>query len=337
MDTGVNSKRMVRLRKKINRLVVSEYEAQFKKIRDRADYISQLEPFLEVLQLSLHPEEIRERVTGEVVLSLCVQAPQELFYAAGIRNFRLACGSFAAQQLTAGQLPPLTCPMIRSISGMLNCRDKEKITSYKAVIPTTCDWVVKAPELLGMGQDECFFMELPHLREQEKASERWLEEVYGLKKWLEQLTGRKITRKVLRHAINTYNKAHELFTQLVEMRRRQRLPMIHFAVIANAMIYDDIQQWMGHLENYLEQLPAPAERSVPVFFAGSPLHFPNYKMLQLIEDAGMTIAADDVCSLERILPGSTCYEDTSEYGLLRALAEKNHRASVLPLVITRDA
>ena len=29
-------------------------------------------------------------------------------------------------------------------------------------------------------------------------------------------------------------------------------------------------------------------------------------------------------------PGATCYEDPSEYGLMRALAERNHKACICP-------
>ena len=81
------------------------------------------------------------------------------------------------------------------------------IKNQKFVIPTTCDWVVKFSELTGF-YDTCdiHFMELPHLRENERSSRRWQEEIHILKQWLEKTTNKQINVKTLYQSIKLYLK-----------------------------------------------------------------------------------------------------------------------------------
>ena len=322
--------RVLRLKQKFRKQIASEYETQISNIRNRDDYLPQIEHFLEVLKYTLHPEEMQKRINSKVVLTLCIQVPLELFFASGMRVFKLACGSFAARHLATQQLPSLTCPMIKSVIGMLNSLDDADVPAFKTVIPTTCDWVVKFSELTGMDETGNFHMELPHIRENETSSQRWLEEVYALKKWLEQISGKTISKKDLINSISIFLKAYDILSKLIEVRRQHKVPSVHFAIITNSLVYDDINKWITHVDRYIAGLNTTPKDRISVFLAGSPILFPNYKLLKLMEDAGMSVIADDLCSMERVFPGATCYEDRSEYGLMRALAERNHKACICP-------
>jgi benzoyl-CoA reductase/2-hydroxyglutaryl-CoA dehydratase subunit BcrC/BadD/HgdB len=108
------------------------------------------------------------------------------------------------------------------------------------------------------------------------------------------------------------------------------VPAIHFAVIANALPYQDIDRWIAHAHGYIHALAPAEKRDPPVFLTGSPIVFPNYKLFNLIENAGMAVAADDICSLERAFAGGVTYEDPSEYALLNALAQRSHKACICP-------
>lgn len=330
MNSDKINRRISRLRQKTRLQIASEYETRFLDIRNRSDYIPQIEHFLEVLRYAVHPEEMQKSTNRRVMLTLCIQAPLELFHASGLRVFKLACGSFASRNTAVQPLPAVTCPMIKSVIGMLNSRDTMDFHLHKTVCPTTCDWVVKFSELTEMDETGSYCMELPHIKEKEKSSRRWLEEVYGLKKWLEEVTGKKISKKDLMNSISTYMKAYHHFSELIELRKRHQVSSIHFAAIANSLVYDDIDAWITGVNNYIAGLNATSEKRVPIFLAGSPILFPNYKLLNLIEDAGMSVVADDLCSLERVFPGAVCYKDRSEYGLMRALAERNHKACICP-------
>jgi len=159
---------------------------------------------------------------------------------------------------------------------------------------------------------------------------RWLEEIQALKLWLEKTARKKITPKALYTAIKCHARAFELFSRIIDLKRAQQMPALHFALIANALPYQDINQWSFHTAAYVKGLKPLENTLPPILLTGSPILFPNYKLLHLIENAGMAIAADDICSLERTFPGAVTFEDKSEYGLLRALAERNHKACICP-------
>ncbi len=326
-----SSQRQMRLQQQIKKQMVSECEGQLAAIRQRKDYTHQLEPFLEVLKQSLFPAGFFKATDKPSVMTLCNQAPMELFHAAGVRAYKLACGAHAAQNIAPPHLPALTCPMIKSIAGMFYADGELDMQQLKFVVPTTCDWVVRFSELIGVDDtSDIHFMELPHLRESERASHRFLKEMVQLKQWLAQITHKSISTNGLVQSIQRYAKAWEILGQLVDLKRVQKAPAIHFAVIANALPYQDIDQWIAHTRAYIRGLAPAGQPDVPVFLSGSPIVFPNYKLFDLIENAGMAVVADDICTLERVLAGAVAYEDKSEYALLRALAERNHKACICP-------
>ncbi len=263
------------------------------------------------------------------IFSLCVQAPPELFHAAGGEGIRLACGSFAAKDAAPRHLPALACPMIKSLAGLLALEEGSQ--PLNLVLPFTCDWVVKFPELTGLEERaRIHFMELPHLREGEAAAGRWAGEIMALKLWIEAVTGRKITRKRLLSTVNASNGAAVHVEELAGLRREGRVPARAFALVMNAFSRMDITDWTVALKAYIRDCPPPERTGPSVFLTGSPVVFPNYKLLRLIEEAGMVIAGDDICTLERAFPGTAALRDPSEYSLIRALADRHHRACSCP-------
>jgi len=164
-------------------------------------------------------------------------------------------------------------------------------------------------------------MELPHIKESERGQKRWLEEIYELKRVLQRHAGRKLNRKQLLVSINKYMKAWEMFGRLIEFRRKRLISGAWSIVLANAFMLDNVESWTERVKAVLKNYSKPNENDNPnVFLAGSPVFFPNMKIPGLIEEAGMFIAADELCTSERIMAGVPAYDDVSEYGLLKALA-----------------
>ncbi|MDY6843693.1 MAG: 2-hydroxyacyl-CoA dehydratase family protein, partial [Thermodesulfobacteriota bacterium] len=80
----------------------------------------------------------------------------------------------------------------------------------------------------------------------------------------------------------------------------------------------------------------PKEDGNPgVFLAGSPVFFPYLKIFELIEEAGMDILADELCTSERLI-ASVVYDEPSEYSLLKALAERYHLPCNCPTYINNE-
>lgn len=335
-NVEVNTKEIERRNKRYERVkqkVNQEYLEEAQMLRDQADYLPEYEYFVQLLERPYVASELQERVGKPLVGLFCLQAPLEIIAAFDLHPIKLTSGGHTASRVAAGNLPVIMCPMLKSFVGSFELQNG-KIDEYKLVlVPTTCDWVVKLPEIIGQGVEKIHYMEMPHLKDTEKAEQHWMEEVYGMKKALEQATGKKLDRKKLEQAIDDYSYAWGLMDMLTEYKRKGVLSGTFFTAVCNCFMLDKLEIWCEKVEELLKKLavlPEPTKALPRVFVAGSPIVFPNLKMLQLLEQAGMQVCADDMCSSERMLPGGVFFNDKSEIGMLKALADRYHKACICP-------
>ena len=327
-----DEERRLRQRAKAYEKTCEEYSYEISVLQARTDYIAEFDYFLDLLTLLLHPAKLKEKVGRPLIGLFCIQAPLELFHALGVHPVKLCSGSYAAQRLSAAYLPALMCPMLKSYIGSSEFAASTSTCYDATIVPTTCDWVVKVPEIAKETITNLHYLELPHVKQNEKGVRRWLEEIYALKLFLEQTTGTKLKRQDLMNSMNTFMRGWKIFQELIELKRKNIISGVWVTVIANTFMLDDITSWAKKIELVVKKLQSkqPAANPRKIFLAGSPIIFPNLKLLQLIEQAGMTVCADDLCSSERIFPGATVYDDPSEHGLLKALAERYHQACICP-------
>ena len=321
--------------------VQSETGRELESLRNRADHLPGYDYFLDLLaegDIIRGPYALEKRAGKPALNLLCVQAPLELIHAAGFLPFKIFSGSFAADALGAdGRLPALTCPMLRAVHGIFRLNDF--FLDRPWVLPTTCDWIVKLPQTLRIEKSiitqRFHRLELPHLKDGDSARERWLAEVFGLKKFLEKTAGIKIGRKRLAASVAVYNRAWEALTRLEERRRAGAVPFAWFLVIANSFFLDAPERWTDAVNVLLPTL-REEKRGGSVFFAGSPLFFPNFKIPLLLEEAGLTVTGDDLCSSGRIFPGGIKADGTTEYELVSALAGRYHEGCICPTFADND-
>lgn len=330
-----------RARRRLARMkgkAAGEYGQAAARLRERADFVDAYDYFLRLAEEPFSAAALRERVDAPLAGLFCLQAPLEIFLALGLHPVRLCAGSQIAQQAAAASLPVLMCPMLKSFVGHTLLYENAFRTFQTVVLPTTCDWVVKIPEIMGEDLSALHYMELPHYKDTEKARTVWCDEVFSLVAALEEKTGRKLTVSALRGAVATMMETWALWGALLDLRRSGVLPGIWYLLLANTFMLDRLDVWVENLRRVLNALadrPA-APFSAGIFMAGSPIVFPNFKMLEIIEQAGMAPIADDLCTSERIFPGGVAFGDTSRDGLLRALSERYHTACICPTFIDND-
>jgi benzoyl-CoA reductase/2-hydroxyglutaryl-CoA dehydratase subunit BcrC/BadD/HgdB len=318
--------------------VQNEINREIESLRGRADYTPEYDYFINLLAEGINPGALEKR-TGKPALNLlCIQAPLELIHAAGFLPFKIFSGSFAADALGAdGSLPALACPMLRAIHGIFRLNDS--FTGRPWVLPTTCDWIVKLPQALRVKNPQfarrLHCLELPHMKEGAASRERWIAEVFGLKKFLEEIAGIKISRKRLADSIAVYNKAWDALTRLEDRRSAGAVPFVWFLVIANSFFLDAPESWMEAVNALLPAL-RDERRGGRVFFAGSPVFFPNFKLPLLLEEAGLTVTGDDLCSSGRIFPGGIKSGNASEYEMIADLAGRYHEGCLCPTFADND-
>ena len=333
-----SDERLARRYARLQQKTLSEYSQERKLLEARPDFIEEFSYFLDLVSTPFNITEIKERVKKPVIGLFCIQAPLELFLAFDLHPVRLCAGSQTVQQVSASTLPVLMCPMLKSFMGSFALYQNQADDFKALILPTTCDWVVKLPEIMGISSETLHYMELPHVKDTEKSQHRWLEEMYELKQFLEKQTGIKLRPEKLAAAIRQTGSIWKLLTCLTQLKAQGKLQGIWFTLITNSFMLDLPEQWTKHTRNIVQKLQQkpPLPSPYKVFAAGSPVIFPNFKLLELIEQAGMQIVADDLCSSERILPGGVVYDDPSEYGMLRALSERYHKACICPTFTDND-
>ncbi|MDR2527420.1 MAG: 2-hydroxyacyl-CoA dehydratase family protein [Synergistaceae bacterium] len=320
-----------RLAKKLSDRVRAESERAAEALRSRPDYSRTFGYFLELAEKG--PGAVLNRTGRETVSMLCVQVPPELVHAAGLQPFKIWGGS--SWNFSPPEAPTLMCPMLKASMAVMGAN--ENFQGRDWVVPTTCDWVVKFPEIASRvwkrPAPRVFWLELPHLKERPYGGQRWLEEMFRLKDFLESI-GEKITGKSLARSAALYARAWRAMNRLSDMRRDGALPPVWFMLIMGTFFLDSPERWTEAAENVT---PSPVGNSaVRVFLAGSPIFFPNLKLPLLLEEAGLYAAADDLCSSGRVIPGAVTCHDTSEFGVISAVAERYHRACLCPIFIDND-
>jgi benzoyl-CoA reductase/2-hydroxyglutaryl-CoA dehydratase subunit BcrC/BadD/HgdB len=210
------------------------------------------------------------------------------------------------------------------------------------ILPSTCDWSVKFPAMCGLAGSPLggpvHRLELPRQKDDARAQERWREEFHALAAFLRSASGKRIRAGDLRASMDVYLAAWRALDSLFGLRRSRRISAAAAQAVANSFFLDDPRTWTANLVAAVgaigRRVPAPARPAV--FLAGSPIFFPNLKILDLIAEAGLEVAADDLCSSERMLPGPIAFDDPSETALIKALAQRYHQGCLCPTFSDND-
>lgn len=236
--------------------MADEYAAEIGTLRSRPDYLPEYEFFLGLLSLLPHPERFRERFKKPLVGLTCLQVPLEMVDALGFHPYRLCAHASSKQRLASPRLPALACPLLKTTLGSLLLDESLERLCDLIVVPVTCDWMAKLPEMVHEGP-RFHVMELPRGRESERGARRWLEEVRHLKLALERLAGKKLSRRALLRSLENRARGWRAFGLLLDARSRGLISGTWSAVIAHAFLAGDAVTWTERVNGLL---PVLAER-----------------------------------------------------------------------------
>jgi benzoyl-CoA reductase/2-hydroxyglutaryl-CoA dehydratase subunit BcrC/BadD/HgdB len=270
-----------------------------------------------------------------VVGTLCNFAPDELVRAVGAIPVRLDAALAAAAEAGGRALARDLCPAVRSILGAhLGGLPLFRAASL-LVVPAACDGKRALARALG-GSREVFVLELPHRKEGARARARFLEEVRDLARALERLAGRSISRRGLRAQIELSNRRTAIAREIDGLRRASSRALISgrdALLVVHASFVADIEDWIARAGTLLEELrrrrdgagagaSPPAAPRARLLLTGSPVYFPDYKLLEVIEERGGLVVADEMCSGSQRLRNPVVVDEATVGGMVRALAER---------------
>jgi benzoyl-CoA reductase/2-hydroxyglutaryl-CoA dehydratase subunit BcrC/BadD/HgdB len=329
--------------------VISENIARMKKTSPNRPEIMQY--FDEMANLfGQREKEIKElQDQGKKVIGyLCMFAPVELILAADAIPVRVGSGWYDPAKQGDKIVPVEVCPIVRSTIGTKMIGLSPFLEMSDVIInPPTCDGMTKLGEILS-DQKSIWTLSAPRIKDDPQSLIFWKEEIKAMKKKIEGLTGVKITAKRLRAAIELRQKASLAFRRLQDVRKISPVIMGRDAMLVSQTItWDDTQRWTektmmlcDELERRVKQEEWACSPSNPrVMITGTPMFWPdNWKIPHLVEEAkpqGL-IAADELCSGDRILYDPVGVDEWTGSDMLSAVAEKYLMASTCPCFTSAD-
>jgi benzoyl-CoA reductase/2-hydroxyglutaryl-CoA dehydratase subunit BcrC/BadD/HgdB len=335
--------------KEIKESYVKTGETNLSHLRKTPNRAKSIEYFENMLQdRSQRVKELQDaKASGKKVIgTFCIYVPEELIYAAGAIPLRLSCGHYDSIAPAEEIVPKNTCPLIKSSVGY-NLNNINPLFKFcdAIIIPTSCDGKKKMAEVLS-NKYNVWTLDLPQDKENPKTKEFWNSQIYSLREKLENLTGNKISKKNLKESILLLHKRVELVRTLFEMRKYECSPIngrdVH--LIMQVAFFDDIKRWMGQVLNILKEIKENiikknfvSDKNTPrIILTGSPLIWPNMKVLNILEESGAVIIADDSCVCGQYFYNPVETDDWSMKAMIEAIADKALLPSVCPVFTHSD-
>jgi benzoyl-CoA reductase/2-hydroxyglutaryl-CoA dehydratase subunit BcrC/BadD/HgdB len=177
-------------------------------------------------------------------------------------------------------------------------------------------------------------MNVPRIKDIDQAKKFWLDQIKELKEKIEKLTGKAITKKGLRDAIEITLKATGAARRLQDLRKGPPVISGRDAMLVDQMsFFDDIKRWTektnllcDELEKRAQEKIYIAPETIPrILMTGSPIIWPDcWKVPNLIEEGkppGL-IVADEFCSGMRVIYDAVGVDEPTQSDLVSAIAER---------------
>ncbi len=246
---------------------------------------------------------------GKVAGYFCSYVPVELIHAVGLTPVRLLVGP-PPGDVAGRYLQPFCCSFARSL--LEGLADGTYGYLSAVVMPHTCDTIRNLSDLVETAAPGARVLRLmvPTLAHTPEAVEFMVEELAVLKSALEETAGSGIGRWDLGGSISLYNRCRSAMANLREKNPGNReLYAAHLALQLT-----DPEGFLA-LATALE----PGERKAGtkrVAVVGGPV--PQLDVFDLLEEYGMHVAWDDLCTASRFAAGMVAENGDP----LRALAER---------------
>ena len=230
--------------------------------------------------------------------------PVEIIYASGAIPLCLADGGDSNPVDTSlSVIPRHFCSFVRAQVGEMVLRRNPYYSLIDMIVsPIACLHLQKLAEIIEYnGNIEIFKLGIPRLATSDADLKYYADRIEALKNKLEEFTGNKITSDKIRSAIELCNKMRELLKQISLMRRSSPAPIsaIDFVKLNHASYYADPVFMVEVLESTLNELNKEQKAAVVnaprLLLIGPNIANGDYKIMELIEEAGGDIVIEEVC------------------------------------------
>ncbi len=290
-----------------------------------------------------------------IVGYFCNLVPEELLLAIGAVPVRLCSADYFLSRKGEEVITSEVCPVIKSCCGSFfsGCYSRLDLV----VVPATCDGKTKLAELLAPFT-EVYFLDLPRNTDYLENSEVWVEKYTRLLDFLKERFNVPVPRKELLRACTLTNQRTESFRRIYDFRAKNTgiISAADYFIMAYASFFTEPAVWaekanevyqeaIGNLSPHLSSSPSRGEgkgeggvsfRGKKILLSGSPILFPNLKLLELVSETGSDICADTFCSAYGRMYDPVVIDEETDEGIIRALTLKYVSASLCPCFLSLD-
>ncbi|MFC1566658.1 2-hydroxyacyl-CoA dehydratase subunit D [bacterium] len=290
----------------------------------------------------MYDDKIRLKTDGPRVGYYCNIIPEEIILAFGAVPIRLDCGNNVAastgEEIFAGDI----CPLAKASVGNMLYKNSLANSCDLLIVPTSCDAKRKMGEVLNDFKPT-FMLNLPCEQNHEAYIKQSVKELYKLIKFLETHLKKKLSSKLLRAAVGLTQQRTILMRKLHE-EKIQKPNSISirdiFLIIQSAQFRPfDLNQWLKEAEKTVNELTnfIPNKKSLKpkLILTGAPIVWPNFKILNLIEESGANIVSDTLCSGMQSVYDPITSGEKSTNSILYALANRYIYAAICPCFISQ--
>ena len=270
-----------------------------------------------------------------LVVVLGFGIPEELVYACGVTPCILLGGSHASCQWSDDVVPRDSDPASRSILGYALRLAARADIDPLFVVPVANDNMRKIAYCLKLEGHAVVSIDIPPVATDSSAQQAWERSTQTLVQAVAHHVGKRVTARRLRNT-----------NQLVRNARAAILAFERSCVECPGVLDDearllvtntyyqtnDLVQWTAALNELATEVRAryttigrPSSTAPCILVVGSPILFPQFKVLELINDAGLrTLATVDAASTSRFASLSEQESSGGAAALMRALSRKHY-------------
>jgi benzoyl-CoA reductase/2-hydroxyglutaryl-CoA dehydratase subunit BcrC/BadD/HgdB len=230
--------------------------------------------------------------------------PEELIYASGAVPLCLINGGDSQPAEAALSIvPQVICPFARAQVGERLLGENPYYSMIDMLVaPITCQHLKKVAEVWEYNGDlEIFKLGIPHQHNNDFEIEYFTDRLKVMKDRLQVITGNQITDEKITNAIGLYNKMRELLKNISSLRRTSPslLSSLDFVKLNHASFYTDPVFMVDFLDYFYHELKDKQQftkTDAPrILLIGPNIGYGDYKILELVEEAGGDIVIEEIC------------------------------------------
>jgi len=268
--------------------------------------------------------------------------PEELIYASGAVPIGMCHGGDPMPATAAlAATTRFLCPFARAQYGERLLKEQPYYNMIDMlVVPITCQHLRRAGDLWDYFTDiKVFRLGIPHEYDSDSGLKYYHDRLVDLKGSLEEFTGKKITDEALKKAIDLYNRMRDLLKEISLTRTAPNPPIstLDFIRLNHASLYADPEFMVDALDSLYKEIKGQSGESdvadAPrLLLVGPNVAFGDYKVLELVNEAGGLIVGEEICEGVRFY-----WQNVQNNGdLVNALA-KRYLKDRLPRAFMRES